>query len=273
MTYLLCDFSNAVRKAFTQIKKAELLGEMGKKIKKNNPDTAEIKELLTRRYNLAKAIQRNGGDTQGGLATGIEKIVKNINRKRKANKKDVRSYVDAAQIARRGKITPIKADTYIDRSGYIQYPQDNTVLAGTINKIDKNTRKTGTEYGTTLYKDGNRLKASKVVEGDEGSVKAMSTLPTNKEALIDIHSHPDAIKVSDNLSVLPSVHDLKLTRSKTSLIVSPQIRGRTITKYEATTKPFKQDNKLDLNTYTQQYRKQVRQAGGDYTVITKGKNQ
>ncbi|MCA6430304.1 MAG: DUF4329 domain-containing protein [Cytophagales bacterium] len=265
------DFSNAARRAFTQIKKAELLGGMGKPFTKKVRDTQSIKDLIQYKKDIAERLKY---ETDKEFKERLKGLVNTsrirVNKERNQISKDIRGYVDAAQIARRGETTPIKANTYLDRSSYITNPQDNTVLAATLNKIEKNTRKDGVEYGTTLYKNDGKLKASPLVKGRKYSVETMSSLPQTKEALIDIHSHPTG-KKDDRLTrvsaVLPSPQDLKIIRSKTSLIVSPQPDSRTITKYVSTPFTIGEINKGE------KYRQKVRKAGGDYTVITKGKNQ
>ena len=271
--YLLVDFSNAARKAFTQIKKAKLLGGMGTSITRKIPDNHILKDLLDNKRVDKSILKKPNSKEQFDQFKDmmIENVAK-INAHRKEANKDVRSYTDAAQIARRGKTKPIKANTYVAREGYIQHPQDNTVLSGAINKIDKQTRATGNEHGTYLYKEKDKLKVVPISKGSKGQIY-ITPPPIGKERLIDIHSHPLKTKTAPILekisNVVPSPQDLSRTRSKTSLIVSPQQDNkRTITKYIQTggTKP---DEYYGLSGW----RKRVRREGGDYTVITKGKNQ
>lgn len=283
--YLLIDFSNAARKVYTQLKKAELLGGLGKVVGKTE-DTSTILELKKQRQAIADKLKALGKPSdkerkskaymardKKNLIYDLQEVTQDINYKRKTaarNNPNTVSYTDAAQKARRGKTTPIKSKSYIDRSSYIQNPQDNTVLAATLNKVDKNTRKDGVEYGTTLYKDKNRLKASSLVKGESDGVYNLSSLPKGKEAIIDIHSHPVLGKerFGRMASVIPSKEDLSQARSKKSLIVSPQAGNkRTITAFKPT------DSKLNVDKDFKNYRKKVREAGGDYTVLTPNKNQ
>lgn len=252
--YLLVDFSNAARKAFTQIKKAELLGGMGK------PKDQKAFDFFNKIY------QKELKSKKSAKSNVLEQLNK--------VKEDSISYTDAAQIARRGKITPIKSKSYIDRASYITNPQDNTVLAGVIDKIENNTRKTNKEYGTGFYKDNSNSKliAAKLSKGDEQSINIWSNFPSGRKALIDIHSHPIGTdKISRIGNVVPSPRDFQNRKgsSRTSLIVSPQNNNkRTITKYKT---GFNFDE--SYIGFPSKYRKNVRNEGGDYTVITPNKNQ
>lgn len=261
--YLLVDFSNAARKAFTQIKKAELLGGMGKILSK--VDTPLIKNKI-----MLKQLESKKDNVD---VTKIKRLTASINRLRSNLESPTRSYTDAAQIARRGFITPIKSKSYIDRAGYITNPQDNTLLAGVINKIDSKTRATGREYGTRLYKDGRKLKTQKIVEGTDTAIE----LPKRtKDDVINIHSHPSALRKSASkrdkaISVIPSPNDMLYTNSKeTALIVSPQSNNkRTITKY--TDGIVADTDRQTLKKYRQRMRNNDYNA--NYTVITPNKNQ
>lgn len=286
--FLLCDtinFSNAVRKAYTQIKKAELLGGMGKAITRKVKDSGDIKDLIADRsmYKDFLKTPRHPSDIPR-YKEYIREAKDNINKARKGSGKDVRSYTDAAQIARRGSTKPIKSASYIDRAGYIQHPQDNTVLASTLKKVETNTLKSGKENGVSLYKNNNKLKTTPMLEGDEGSV-GLSLPPKNQKTLIQIHSHPLKNQTEDKLisklsrigTVIPSAadHDSNNSRGITNLIVSPHAKGkRTITKY-TTKKDFPDQNRSSISPNSiKNHRKNLRSVTGvDYTVITPNKNQ
>lgn len=269
MTYLLCDvdyhvqqqasFSNAARKAYTQVKKAQLLGGMD--VVKPY-DTKLVQALRKEKVKVAKSGKRSM------LFGDVDSINNMINKITGGAK---RSYTDAAQIARRGKTTPIKASTYIDRSGYIKNPQDNTVLTAAQKKVIEPTRRTNNEHAVILSKNKGKLKTSKLITGDSGSVDV-------PKGLISIHSHPINKNKKDIFkgaaAVIPSEDDLQIAKQyKTNLIVSPSPNQKknTVTKYE----PI--DRSLQIDRYKPEshkgYRKTVREARGNYTVITPNKNQ
>lgn len=217
--YLMCDFSNAVRKAFTSIKKAELLGGMGKpkkiiteaKIPQYVQDMNKkfIKDSRLDKKEMAKR-RLSYANTPQEKKEAIELLKQSntvINRQikerlpQKAPTSEKVGYVDAIQKARYGKTKPIKSDNVISRSGLLQNPQDNTVLSAAQEKVVNATRKDKLqrEYGLGLLKDNpkTKLKTTKLSKGasDELSIDmgdiTNEAFKKRSNLIGTVHSHPN----------------------------------------------------------------------------------
>ena len=219
--YLMCDFSNAARKALTSIKKAELLGGMGsikKVISKSEPDVPDfMKEIYTKIVKDRRRFKKESAksellraNTPQKKKEAVEVLKRNnafLNQEINENlpKKNYRlekvGYVDAIQKARYGKTKPIKSDNVISRSGLLQNPQDNTVLSAAQKKVVDATRKDKLqrEYGLTLIKNSpqSKLKTSNLIKGDSKSLAVNYTPEIQKthdaklKTVGTIHSHPN----------------------------------------------------------------------------------
>lgn len=281
--YILADFSNAARKAFTQLKKAEILGGLGKKVHNLSDHTLQL--MKDDRKYMAKKVKEG----MHYYKSNIKDKVKEINKYKSnpLNDPNKRGYVDAAQIARRGKTNSIKADTYIGRESFMNHPQDNTVLAKTLKKVGDSSKRDNTEKGVTLYKDHpkGKLKTTHISSGDEFGTN-IPKAPHKTTGLIDVHSHPntDIDKKSLRGSMSPSPGDfVGNSRLKTSLIVSPELNknaaklktSRHYIKYE----PIKTGSKSSLERHIEEkndisgYQSKVKKLGGKYKVVDKNTKQ
>jgi hypothetical protein len=298
------DFSNAARKTFTRTKQATLLGGLGN-VKEGAPVPKEQRRTVTRevptpppKYKGLLSFLNPKKPATPATYTATEKFTPEnpLN--------DRIGYVDAIQTARRGSTNPIKSNSYIDRQGYMNTPQDNTVLAGTIDKL----RKTASvdpknEYGALLYKDDPRvtLKTTPITGGGSHSIKLYSgNTEQDKKSLVNIHTHPPYAKTI--AGVTPSPRDFQMdanqrydTPNTTSLILANNpITGQNhITQYKTSKHPssriakhldekmysdanhqtYAETDRQDfLNTF-RNYRQNVKNLGGDYKVISNKTNQ
>lgn len=298
------DFSNAARKAFTRTKQATLLGGLGN-VKEGAPVPKEQIRIVTREVPAPTPKYK-------GLLSFLNpkkpaKPATYITRETFTPENPLNDrigYVDAIQTARRGATNPIKSSSYIDRQGYMNTPQDNTVLAGTIDKLRKTTKlDPANEYGALLYKDSPKdtLKTTPITGGGSHSVKLYGKdTEQNKKSLVNIHTHPPYAKTI--AGVTPSPKDFQMdanqrhdTPNTTSLILanSPATNQNHITQYKTSKHPssriaknldekmysdanhqtYAETDRQDfLNTF-RNYRQNVKNLGGDYKVISNKTNQ
>lgn len=298
------DFSNAARKAFTRTKQATLQGGLGN-VKEGAPVPKEQRRTITRevpapppKYKGLLSFLNPKNSPAPTTRVTTEKFTPDY------PLNDRVGYIDAIQTARRSGTSPIKTDTYIDRKGYMNTPQDNTVLAGTIGKLRKSSSlDPANEHGALLYKDDPKdvLKASSITGGKSHSVKLYSgNAEQDKKSLVNIHTHPPYNKTI--AGVTPSPQDLQMdanqrydTPNTTSLILanSPTTGQNHITQYKTSEHPStKIGTKLRdimysdtnhprggetgrqdfLNTF-RNHRQNVKNLGGDYKVISNKTNQ
>jgi hypothetical protein len=299
------NFSNAARKAFTRTKQATLLGGLGT-IKEGAPVPKEQRRTVTKEVPTPPPKYKGLLSFLNPKKPATPKTYTTTEKFTPENPLNDRvGYVDAIQIARRGGTSPIKSNSYIDRQGYINNPQDNTVLAGTIDRLRKTTSADSkNEYGALLYKDNPKdtLKTTPITGGGTHSVKLYSgNIEQDKKSLINIHTHPPyAKKIA---GVTPSPRDFQMDANQrydapntTSLILanSPTTGQNHITQYKTSKHPSTRiakqleekmysdanhpnggewdDRKDFLNTF-RNYRQNVKNLGGDYKVISNKTNQ
>jgi hypothetical protein len=248
--YLLVDFSNAARRLLTRTKLAELKGALGKATEL----PADLKNLRYYKNYEAKDLKK-GRKTLAAIRDYRDQANKAL----LANPTR-RGYVDAIQIARRGSTTPIKANTYIAREGWASNPQDNTVIAASIDKIRKQTLKDGKEQAFTITKNKSSEKVKPTfIQGNSKGVDYSS-----RGSLLDAHTHPLEQKT---IQQLPSRVDLNLkNKDNTSLIISTVNDEPRIVKYKGTNKL---EDRPPIGKYFDNYKKEVRSKGGDYKIITR----
>lgn len=216
----MCDFSNAARKAFTSIKKAELLGGMGsvkKVISKSEPDVPDfMKDIYAKIVKDRRRFKKDNAKSELLRANTPQKkkeVIESLKRNNAFLNQEINEnlpkknysfekvgYVDAIQKARYGKTKPIKSENVISRSGLLQNPQDNTVLSAAQEKVVNATRKDKLqrEYGVTLIKNNpqSKLKTSDLIKGDSKTLavnytpEIQKTYDAKSKTVGTIHSHP-----------------------------------------------------------------------------------